>query len=165
MALSSTVTLSKTYPGNSGFGSSAWLADCLSLASSSSCLRLVVCRNFNLFWSPTKYLFQTTYFRRESPIRPTPTEGEDNTDKKASQALQTPDMDMQHFDNAPHAKPPTFLRQLKIYNGTFLEESAWKIFLRPFLFIVSPVVRVTLVALVWVTSIYLAISCRCGSYS
>ncbi|KAI1784320.1 MFS general substrate transporter [Ganoderma leucocontextum] len=35
--------------------------------------------------------------------------------------------------------PPTFLRQLKIYNGTFSDESVWKIFLRPFPFVLSPV--------------------------
>ena len=36
---------------------------------------------------------------------------------------------------------PSFLSQLKVYNGTFCEESVWKIFLRPFPFLLSPVVR------------------------
>ena len=39
-------------------------------------------------------------------------------------------------------KLPTFLSQVKIYNGTFSDESMWKIFLRPFSFILSPVVSI-----------------------
>ena len=36
--------------------------------------------------------------------------------------------------------PPLFLSQLKIYNGTFSGESIWKIFMRSFPFVLSPVV-------------------------
>lgn len=35
---------------------------------------------------------------------------------------------------------PSFLSQLKIYNGTFSEENLWRIFTRPFALIASPVV-------------------------
>ena len=35
-----------------------------------------------------------------------------------------------------------FLSGLKVYNGTFSDENIWKIFMRPFMLILSPVVRV-----------------------
>ena len=44
--------------------------------------------------------------------------------------------------------PPLFLSQLKIYNGTFSEESMWSLFLRPFPFILSPVVCIHIISLV-----------------
>ena len=37
---------------------------------------------------------------------------------------------------------PSLFSQLKVYNGTFSGESLWKIFIRPFVLILSPVVRV-----------------------
>lgn len=36
---------------------------------------------------------------------------------------------------------PSYLSQLKIWHGTFTDVSMWKIFLRPFPFLLSPVVR------------------------
>lgn len=43
--------------------------------------------------------------------------------------------------SAPSPSPPSFLSSLKVYNGTFSDESVWKTFLRPFPFLLSPVVR------------------------
>ena len=42
--------------------------------------------------------------------------------------------------------PPSLLSQLKIYNGTFSEESMWSLFLRPFPFILSPVVCIHIIS-------------------
>ncbi|PIL28608.1 MFS general substrate transporter [Ganoderma sinense ZZ0214-1] len=42
------------------------------------------------------------------------------------------------FTGSP-SKLPTFLSQFKIYNGTFSDETIWRIFLRPFPFLLSPV--------------------------
>ncbi|KAM5542526.1 hypothetical protein V8D89_003985 [Ganoderma adspersum] len=39
----------------------------------------------------------------------------------------------------PQMDAPSFLSQLRIFNGTFSDESFWKIFTRPFALIVSPV--------------------------
>ncbi|KAM5538327.1 hypothetical protein V8D89_007929 [Ganoderma adspersum] len=39
----------------------------------------------------------------------------------------------------PRTDVPPFLSQLKVYNGTFSDESLWKIFTRPFALILSPV--------------------------
>ena len=51
-------------------------------------------------------------------------------------------MDPRYLDhNAFYPKPPSFFRQFKVYNGTFSGDSLWKIFLRPYQFILSPVVR------------------------
>ncbi|PIL31132.1 MFS general substrate transporter [Ganoderma sinense ZZ0214-1] len=46
-----------------------------------------------------------------------------------------------HVDRASvlPAKPPPFLSQLRIYNGTFSDENLWKIFMRPFPLVLSPV--------------------------
>ena len=42
------------------------------------------------------------------------------------------DVEIRSVDRAaPFAKQPTFLSQLKIYNGTFTDDSVWKIFFRP----------------------------------
>ena len=55
----------------------------------------------------------------------------------------TPDVRIHNVSDpdALSPKPPSFLSQLKIYNGTFSDESVWKIFFRPIPFILSPVVR------------------------
>ena len=47
-----------------------------------------------------------------------------------------------HRDGAWSSYLPTFFSRLRIFNGTFSDESLWKIFLRPFPFILSPMVRV-----------------------
>ena len=38
---------------------------------------------------------------------------------------------------------PSFLSQLKIYNGTFSDKGLWMIFMRPFVLVRSPAVRTT----------------------
>ena len=50
--------------------------------------------------------------------------------------------DFDHDALPTSSTPPTFSSQLRIYNGTFSEESLWRISLRPFPFLLSPVVRV-----------------------
>ena len=61
-------------------------------------------------------------------------------------------MDPRHSDHDTLCpKPPSFFLQLKVYNGTFSDESLWKIFLRPYPFILSPVVRVLPIAFSWCT--------------
>ena len=39
-----------------------------------------------------------------------------------------------------HPAPPSYISTLRIWNGTFTDESIWTIFLRPFPFLLSPVV-------------------------
>ncbi|KAJ8454169.1 hypothetical protein ONZ51_g13188 [Trametes cubensis] len=41
--------------------------------------------------------------------------------------------------SSPRPAPPTYLSQLKIWHGALSDESIWKIFLRPFPFLLSPV--------------------------
>ena len=40
-----------------------------------------------------------------------------------------------------HPAPHNYISSLRVWNGTFTEESIWTIFLRPFPFLLSPVVR------------------------
>ncbi|KAM5535243.1 hypothetical protein V8D89_011049 [Ganoderma adspersum] len=61
--------------------------------------------------------------------------------KKTRQMLGISDVEIRdgNHEGAPPSNALTFLSQLKIYNGTFSVESVWKIFLRSFPFILSPV--------------------------
>ncbi len=49
--------------------------------------------------------------------------------------------DVESVDASPQPTMPSYLSQLRIWNGTFTDVSMWKIFLRPFPFLLSPVVR------------------------
>ncbi|KAI1791956.1 major facilitator superfamily domain-containing protein, partial [Ganoderma leucocontextum] len=90
---------------------------------------------------------ETTYHRQASPIHSNPTKHENGaTDKVDIEKTPRPsestmsDAEIRNVHhNAPSSNLPTFLSQLKIYHGTFSDESVWKIFLRPFPFILSPV--------------------------
>lgn len=90
---------------------------------------------------------QTTYHRQIPATRPKKYVRDENASDKESIEKQprspgTPDVVIRDVDrNVPSAKPPTFLSQLKIYNGTFTDDSVWKIFFRPLPFVLSPVVR------------------------
>ena len=55
-------------------------------------------------------------------------------DKSSSEA------DVESVDQSPYPPPPSYLSTLKLWHGTFTDESIWKIFLRPFPFLLSPVV-------------------------
>ncbi|PIL27048.1 MFS general substrate transporter [Ganoderma sinense ZZ0214-1] len=62
--------------------------------------------------------------------------------RKTAPTPETPGQNIEVQDvgrNASLPKPPSFLSHLKIYNGTFSDESLWKIFVRPFPFLLSPV--------------------------
>ncbi len=52
--------------------------------------------------------------------------------------MENPNLDR---DSTPSSTLPSSSSRLKIYNGTFSDESVWKISLRPFPFLLSPVVR------------------------
>ena len=81
---------------------------------------------------------QTTYHRQPLP-------GHDSTKIKCDDTTEkgTVKKTLQSSgDDARSRKLPTFLSQVKIYNGTFSDESIWKLSLRPFPFILSPVVRI-----------------------
>ena len=66
-------------------------------------------------------------------------------DEKAPRTSAEPDAEMLDIEpSVSSPNPPSFLSQLKVYNGTFSRESIWKIFLRPLPFMLSPVVRTTI---------------------
>ncbi len=86
---------------------------------------------------------QTTYHRQVPTIQTkkrNQDEDEGASDKESIEKHSRSPGDVE-IHNVPSPEPPTFLSQLKIYNGTFTDESVWKIFLRPFPLILSPVVR------------------------
>ena len=94
-------------------------------------------------------ILQTTYLRQapSSSYKSTVHDhsaGEGDAEKtprtSAMSEVETHDFD--HDALPTSSTPPTFPSQLRIYNGTFSEESLWRIFLRPFPFLLSPVVRV-----------------------
>ncbi|KAM5538316.1 hypothetical protein V8D89_007918 [Ganoderma adspersum] len=88
---------------------------------------------------------ETTYHRQAPTIHPkNPDQDESASDKesiaKQPHSPRKQDVEIRSVDrDAPSANPPTFLSQLKIYNGTFTDDSVWKIFFRPLPFILSPV--------------------------
>ncbi|PIL36496.1 MFS general substrate transporter [Ganoderma sinense ZZ0214-1] len=86
------------------------------------------------------FLVPETTYHREGYSEHTKVLDADDKDsiKKTARTPATQDTEMQKPGlNAP--TQPSFLSQLKIYNGTFSDESAWKIFARPFPFVLSPV--------------------------
>ncbi|TBU25832.1 MFS general substrate transporter [Dichomitus squalens] len=61
-----------------------------------------------------------------------------NSIEKTLRKPESPDVES--FDRTPPSpSPPTFLSQLKVYNGRLSEESVWKILLSPWPFVLSPV--------------------------
>ncbi|KAM5535242.1 hypothetical protein V8D89_011048 [Ganoderma adspersum] len=88
---------------------------------------------------------ETTYRRDHNSIKQTKSEnptGRDNVDETTPQTSAISDAEIGKLDwhqHGSHSNPPTCLSQLKIYNGTFSDESIWRIFLQPFPFILSPV--------------------------
>ncbi|KAM5535246.1 hypothetical protein V8D89_011052 [Ganoderma adspersum] len=67
-----------------------------------------------------------------------------------------------HQDDAPPSSRPPFLSQLKIYNGAFTKESAWKIFLRPFPFLLSPMTWFMLLSYL-MPAVFLGLVSLCAS--
>ena len=79
---------------------------------------------------------QTTYHRQVSSDKIIC-----NVDVESTSRTSAHNVDQWHGSDSRPSKEPTFVSQLKVYSGTFSEESLWKIFLQPFPFILSPVVR------------------------
>ncbi|KAM5538339.1 hypothetical protein V8D89_007941 [Ganoderma adspersum] len=89
---------------------------------------------------------ETTYLRAKPANANTSAsnrgEGSSNKvdDEKAPRTSAESDVEIRN--TGPCVSPPnapSFLSQLKVYNGTFSNESVWKIFLRPLPFMLSPV--------------------------
>ncbi|KAI0673992.1 MFS general substrate transporter [Trametes maxima] len=78
---------------------------------------------------------ETTYKREEVTNK----SKRENSDDSASieKAIETGDVES--VDASTQPEPPSYLSQLKIWHGTFTDESLWKIALRPFPFLLSPV--------------------------
>jgi len=84
----------------------------------------------------TKDLLQTTYHR--SSTGDNAKAKQDNNDKASTEEKES--ISASSENNT--LKKPSYLSQLKIWHGTFSDESIVKIFLRPFPFLLSPVVGV-----------------------
>ena len=71
--------------------------------------------------------------------------GKDNVDQNTPRMSAISDAEIRKLDwhqPASLSNTPTFFSHLKIYNGTFSDESIWRIFLEPFPFLLSPLVRI-----------------------
>ncbi|KAI0714550.1 MFS general substrate transporter [Earliella scabrosa] len=75
-------------------------------------------------------------FDREAAIRKSSKKrgsDSDSVEKSLSEA------DVESVDRSSEAPQPSYRSQLKVWHGTFTDESIWKILLRPFPFLLSPV--------------------------
>ena len=80
---------------------------------------------------------QQTTFNRVEAVRHAAKRDADRSSLEKPSA----DAEVESVDRVSQPRPPTYVSQLKIWHGTFTDESIWKIFLRPFPFLLSPVVR------------------------
>ncbi|PIL31078.1 MFS general substrate transporter [Ganoderma sinense ZZ0214-1] len=122
-----------------GFRASAWYFARMGSSALGSVIGGYIIQNLSwqlLFWLASIacglalvgvffFVPETTYLRQPSPISFTPTKNEDAADK--DKAL------------SPNAPTTGILSQIKIYSGTFSDESLWKSFLKQFIFVLSPV--------------------------
>ncbi|KAM5540669.1 hypothetical protein V8D89_005700 [Ganoderma adspersum] len=76
---------------------------------------------------------ETTYHRQAPSER---CQDRHSVDKDSIKNI-APTSGIQDVEIDHTAKPPSFLSHLKIYNGIFSDESLWKIFVRPFPFLLS----------------------------
>ncbi|KAI0652733.1 MFS general substrate transporter [Trametes meyenii] len=77
----------------------------------------------------------TTYKREEATNKLKRENSDDDTSiEKAIDAG-----DVESVDASTQSQSPSYLSQLKLWHGTFTDESLWKIALRPFPFLLSPV--------------------------
>ncbi|PIL31142.1 MFS general substrate transporter [Ganoderma sinense ZZ0214-1] len=92
----------------------------------------------------------------------------ETTYKRNSVVESTKHSDVQIHNNDSHRhgveslSPATYLSQLKIYNGTFSNESVFKIFLQPLPFVLSPMTLFALICYCIPTSL-LALVSQCAS--
>ncbi|PIL31083.1 MFS general substrate transporter [Ganoderma sinense ZZ0214-1] len=79
-----------------------------------------------------------TTFDREAAIKRQKTKQDTDT---GSLEKEVPDAEIESVKNSSPARPspPRCLSTLRVWNGTFTDESIWMIFLRPFPFLLSPV--------------------------
>ena len=83
--------------------------------------------------------FQTTYHRAE-PVTKDDTSVADS-DEKGEKLSNNIAGDAASVEQQNYGPPPSWRSELKIYHGSFSKENFLKIFLRPFPFLLSPVVR------------------------
>ncbi|OJT13961.1 Protein HOL1 [Trametes pubescens] len=76
-----------------------------------------------------------TTFKREVTLNVLKRRNSDNGSLEKVAAAS----DVESVDASPQPTMPSYLSQLRIWNGTFTDVSMWKIFLRPFPFLLSPV--------------------------
>ena len=128
--------------GSSASGSPALLVGCLSSEFFSSFPRQVIPNRLELIRRGNTA--QTTYLR-EAANKKIDTHEKEATNgdsmEKTLRNTESPDIESISRGDSPSQSPPTFVSHLKVYNGTYSEQSVWKIFLRPLPFVLSPVVR------------------------
>ena len=85
--------------------------------------------------------FAQTTFDREAAIKRQKMK-QDNVDT-SSLEKNPADAEVESVGKPSPAHPPpqSYISSLRVWNGTFTDESIWTIFLRPFPFLLSPVVR------------------------
>ncbi|KAI0779033.1 MFS general substrate transporter [Trametes elegans] len=77
-----------------------------------------------------------TTFRRNESLRSL--KGHDGDEDSAEKSIITNDVESVH-NTSSRDPTPTYRSQLKLWHGTFTDESLWRIFLRPFPLLLSPV--------------------------
>ncbi len=118
--------------GKWDFGSSPSPWDSLYCLYFSSCRRFVSCfANFCELSTVVLTPRQTTYSRATAI----------NTEKSAEK--QSIEDSKSAVSDVIVPKPKSYLSQLKIYSGTYTDVSIFKLFFRPFPFLLSPVVRIS----------------------
>ncbi|KAI0756085.1 MFS general substrate transporter [Daedaleopsis nitida] len=79
---------------------------------------------------------ETTFDREEAVRRLKKCVNDESSMKKS----MSEDADVESVDRSSQTpSPPSYISQLKVWHGTFTDESIFKIFLRPFPFLLSPV--------------------------
>ncbi|KAI0801478.1 MFS general substrate transporter [Fomes fomentarius] len=76
-----------------------------------------------------------TTFDREAALN----QAKKNTSDRSSVEKSLSEVDVESDDHASQIPQPTYISQLKVWHGTFTDESLWRTFLRPFPFLLSPV--------------------------
>ena len=91
---------------------------------------------------------QTTFNREEALRLARKPESDKNSVEKSGAEVE-----IESVERSVYPPPPSYVSTLKIWNGTFTDESLWKIFLRPIPFLLSPVVCSTPLSFVFDTEI------------
>ena len=86
--------------------------------------------------SPTYCSSQTTFNREEAIYL-----SNKSTSPEGSGEKSVSDADVESVDRSTQIAAPSYISQLRVWHGTFTDESIFKIFLRPFPFLLSPIVR------------------------